>query len=222
MSNSMQAVITGDLVKSTKVDKKGYTRLISTLKKTFQTITSLYSDNDKSIAFDIFRGDSFQGIIPNPKFALNASLIIRSCLRKSQSENSSLNWDARTAIGIGSVDSVPENVSEGTGEAYKYSGSSLDQMKSEQRLTIITPWEKVNNEMRSQTALLDAIMAKWTPPQAEIVFELLQGKPRKAISKEFDISQAAVHYRVKGAGWLAIQKFIERYQNVIKNKISHD
>ncbi len=220
MEDKLYAVITGDIVNSTKVDKQHYSRLLETLKGSFDRITTQYTNGKSSITFDVFRGDSFQGVVPKPEFALHATLIIRSCLRKSQPGKVSYNWDARTAIGIGSIDYLPDQASEGTGQAYKYSGPLLDQMKTEQRLSIVTPWKEINNEMKSQAALLDAVIAKWSPPQAEIVLELLKGKSRKAIAEKFDISQAAVHYRVKGAGWFAIKKFLHRYENILKNKLN--
>lgn len=219
MEKSIYAVITGDIVNSTKVDKKYYDQLLDTLKNAFSRINDQYAQDDTPISFGIFRGDSFQGVIPNPEVALSASLIIRSFLRKSQPKKISYNWDARTAIGIGTIDYLPAKVSEGTGEAFKYSGTHLDRMQTEQRLSIVTPWKEINDEMKSQTALLDAIIAKWSPLQAEVVLELLEGKSRKEIGKKFDISQAAIHYRVKGAGWFAIKKFLHRFENILKNKL---
>lgn len=216
----IKSVITGDIVNSTKVEDNQYAKLIECLKTSFSRIAELHSNKSSEIIFDIFRGDGFQGLIPNPVAALHASLIIRSSLRKAQPSDSSFNWDARTAIGIGTIDYLPDNASEGIGKAYRHSGTSLDQMKTSQRLAIITPWGVVNNEMESQTALLDAVISKWSPSQAEIVLELLKGKSRKKISTEFDISQAAVHYRIKGSGWLAIEKFLQRYKNIITQQIA--
>ncbi len=217
-TKSLYAVLTGDVVGSSKVSKEDRDLLIDTLKASFDKINALNTNDSHSISFDIYRGDSFQGIITDPASALPASLVIRSWLRKTQPEKSSINWDARTAIGIGSIDYLPEKVSEGDGEAYRRSGPLLDAMKTDERLTINTPWKELNEELEVQTALLDAVIAKWSANQAEIVAELLDGKPRKQIGKEFGISQAAVHYRVKGAGWFAVEKLLERYKNVIRVK----
>ncbi|MDR8392304.1 SatD family protein [Aliifodinibius sp. S!AR15-10] len=212
------AVITGDLVDSSKVGQEHRELLINTLKESFKLTNSLNTDPENSISFDIYRGDSFQGVIPDPSLGLAASLVIRSSLRKAQPESSPVSWDARTAIGIGSINNLPEAVSEGDGEAYRRSGPHLDKMKPEQRLVINTPWKEVNDEMRPPAALLDAVIAKWSPPQAEIVLELLKDKSRITIGEEFGISQAAVHYRVKGAGWFAINQFLLRYKNIIQKK----
>ncbi|MGE5409759.1 MAG: hypothetical protein ACM3MI_02275, partial [Clostridiales bacterium] len=73
------AVITGDIVKSRKIAPKDIDSVISSLKEVFGLI------NDKLLnkegAFEIFRGDSFQGIVPYPEKALLVSLIIRAHLR---------------------------------------------------------------------------------------------------------------------------------------------
>lgn len=214
----MRSVITGDIVNSTKVEGPQHKSLMSSLKASFSCISKQFGSTSSEIKFNIFRGDSFQGIIPNPSAALHASLIIRSSLRKAQPADSSFSWDARTAIGIGTIDYLPKEASEGDGEAYRYSGRSLDQMETNQRLAVKTPWETVNDEVESQAALLDAVIAKWSPSQAEIVLELLQDRSRKEISSEFDISQAAVHYRIKGSGWTAIEKFLQRYNNIMNKK----
>lgn len=216
--NKLYAVITGDIVGSSRAGNDR-SFLLDALKNAFDRMQSIYRDQSKTIAFDIFRGDSFQGVISNPGLALAASLIIRSTLRKNQPSGQSSNWDARTAIGIGMIDYLPKNISEGDGEAYRRSGPCLDKMKKEQRLSIITPWKEVNEEMKAQASLFDAIIAKWSPQQAEVVLELLEGKSREEIGKVFDISQAAVHYRVKGSGWFGVEKFLDRYQIVLNERM---
>ncbi|MDZ7693358.1 MAG: hypothetical protein U5K69_19950 [Balneolaceae bacterium] len=222
--NSMYAIITGDIVESSKIAGKEKKKLFKALQEGFSWIqtNSPSHDKEQNSSFELFRGDSFQGAIPAPLFALPASLAIRSILRKSQPESSSTSWDARIAIGIGTIEYLPRDVSSGDGEAYRRSGRLLDAMKGEERLLIETPWPHVNEELNTQAALLDAIIAKWSPPQAETVLKLIEDKSRKTIADEFGISQAAVHYRVKGAGWHAIKKFLERYKTLITENIQSD
>ncbi|MDX1618094.1 MAG: hypothetical protein R3224_04875 [Balneolaceae bacterium] len=218
-SNRLFAVITGDVVDSSKTRDEHRARLNDALKASFEAATRLFSGkNEGAVSFDIFRGDSFQGVLYNPADALAASLVIRASLRKFQPAGSSTSWDARTAIGIGTIGYLPDTVTEGDGEAYRRSGPMLDEMKSGERLLIATPWEQADAEFAPPAALLDAVIAKWTSQHAETVLELLAGRSRKAIGRIFDISQAAVHYRIKGAGWFAIEKFLQRFRSVIREK----
>lgn len=210
------AVLTGDLVDSTKLDEEQLERYLLTLKQSFGEVGSSV---EKS-SFDIFRGDSFQGLIGNPAHALSAGILIRSYLRMSQPENSDVIWDARTAVGIGAIDSWPERVPEGNGEAFRKSGALLDRMKTDERQLIATPWQEINEEMNVAFGLLDAVINKWSPQQAEVVFLLMKGHSRKQIGKELGISQAAISYRVRGAGWTAVEKLLKRYMKMMKKKMA--
>jgi hypothetical protein len=216
------AVLTGDVVESSQLDAADKGMVIDALKETFQHIQEWgrAAGSDKTEPdFDIFRGDSFQGLLADPKNALKAALYIRAVMRKSQPADKEINWDARMALGIGTVDLLPENVSEGDGPAYRKSGPVLDGLKGDHRLAVTTPWDEVNNEFKATCALLDAVITKWTAPQAEITWLLLEGQKAKDIAEELGISQAAVHYRVKGAGWFAIEAALQRYREVIDSKL---
>lgn len=213
MDNNFYGVITGDIVDSSKASDAAL--LLQALGEGFEIVKNLPGHTDSS--FEIFRGDSFQGLL-KPEAALKASIIIRANLRKHQPESEQVYWDARTAIGIGTVDYLPENITEGDGEAFRLSGPNLDSMKGDHRLAIHTTWENLNEELSTEAALLDAVIAKWRPHQAEIVLELLQQRERKEISERLDISQAAVHYRIKNAGWFAVQKLLKRFETVIGQK----
>lgn len=213
------AVITGDIVDSSKVEEAHYTTLLEALRSSFSLVKT--DSGGQNASFEIFRGDGFQGIMDKPWRALHASLIIRANLRKNQPDQHTVSWDARTAVGIGEVDYLPENVSEGDGPAFRFSGPLLDNMKGEHRLSVRTPWEALNEELEPEAALLDAIIAKWTASQAEVVLELLRKKSRKDIARQLDISQAAVHYRVKGSGWFAIEIFLKRFERLIKKHLEN-
>lgn len=214
----LHAVLTGDVVASSKI-KEERPLLNEILKNAFQTVQK-QRPNLIAAPFDIFRGDSFQGVLAEPEFALQSSLLIRALLRSRQPEQESHSWDARIAIGIGTIEYLAERGSEGDGEAYRRSGPRLDTLKGEHRLSIQTPWDALNEEMETEAALLDAIIAKWSPAQAETIIKLLEDKVQKQIAKELGVSQAAVHYRAKGAGWFAVEKFLDRYKTVIQNQLA--
>ncbi len=214
------AVLTGDIVGSSRLEAREQLVLKDSLKQSFKRVRDMYPDTGPLPSFDVFRGDSFQGVLDDAVYALETSLLIRANLRKDQPPDQEVNWDARIAIGIGEIDYLPDNVSEGDGPAYRSSGPVLDRLKKDIRLEIHTPWQEVNDELNTECALLDALIAGWTPPQAEAVVMLLEGKDRKQIGRELKISQAAVHYRVKGSGWFAVEKFINRYHTIITKNIN--
>ena len=106
----INAVITGDLVKSGRIKDGDIEVVINSLKVTFDEISKELLDGSGN--FEIFRGDSFQGLIQKPELALLIAIIIRARLRTYEPSLSlsgkkntktilSAYSDARVAIGIG-------------------------------------------------------------------------------------------------------------------------
>ncbi len=219
--HSMYAVLTGDVVDFTKLAAEDRRRLVDALKTSFEYVRRNASAPGE-VAFDRFRGDSFQGVLPDPRQALQAVVTIRAALRSAQPEGSDVSWDARVAVGIGRIEVLPKRVTEGDGEAFRRSGPALDGMKGRRRLSISTPWPAIDEEMDVSTALLDAVIAKWSPKQAEVVLELLKDKSQEQIASSCNISQSAVSYRVQGAGWFAVERFLERYRKVIHRQLQDE
>jgi hypothetical protein len=224
----LNAVITGDLVKSRKIIDADIVPVIESLKETFNTINHKLFEGKGS--FEIYRGDSFQAFVPKPELALLVAIIIRARLRTyepsfSLSGNSKntkpiLNayTDARIAIGIGAVSSIATRITESQGEAFIKSGHAFDAMiKDNGCLAINTPWANTNEELEVTCKLADAIIKKWTVSTAEAMYyHLLYGKNQKELALQFEISQPGVHKRLMLYGNLnSIQAFIKRYQKLI-------
>lgn len=221
------AVLTGDLVKSRYIKDGDIETVITSLKETFIELNKKLFSNKAS--FQIYRGDSFQAIIPKPELALIAAIIIRSHLRAFESRykingkksNKPINYvytDARIAIGIGSVSYIGDSVSESNGEAFQKSGYLLDRLKKEnQRLGIDTPWENINKELVVESKLADAVISRWTANTAKAIFiHLLDKKNQSELAIILNISQPASHKRLVTYGNIgSIQAFMERYIDLI-------
>ena len=240
-TGKIYAVLTGDLIGSSRFRIQQREEVLSNLKDSFKKI----SPDIIASQFVVFRGDSFQGVLSRPDEALNAALIIRaSLLSKFKGKRTRL--DARIAIGIGTIDYLPpDQAGEGDGEAFRNSGLELDKMKkSEQNLIIRTPWTEINEELRTECALLDALIQRLTKEQAEAIAyqlpkkEFLGTKPphyqdlksqyqvliheiitQEDIAKILNISQSALSQRLKTGGFWAIQVFLERFKMIIQDKV---
>jgi len=221
------AVLTGDLVKSRSIKDGDIKTVITSLKETFIELNNKILFNKAS--FQIFRGDSFQAIIPNPELALITAIIIRSRLRTFESRykingkksNKPINYvytDARIAIGIGNVSYLGDNVTESQGEAFQKSGYLLDQLKKgNDRLGINTPWENINKELVVESKLADAVISRWTANTAEAIFiHLIDQKNQSQLASILNISQPASHKRLVTYGNIgSIQSFMNRYFELI-------
>ncbi|MCF6224047.1 MAG: hypothetical protein L3J34_10015 [Flavobacteriaceae bacterium] len=205
------AVLTGDIIGSRKVNN--IEDLISALKYVFADIKK-----NTSIIFDteIYRGDSFQIVILNPKDALLFAVLVRVGLKAKTTVNSNSTsipidklWDARIAIGVGKA-IVKSKIIESNGEAFQLSGLEFDKLKKERsKLNILTVWESQNLTFNIIIKLLDIIIDKWTKLTSEVVYEyLLKNKTQSKMAKQLGISQPAIHKRLSIANIDVIENSI--------------
>lgn len=219
----MKAVLTADLIESSLYEEEVLKKVLDTLSSEFDHIVKDYKV--KGVRFNIYRGDSFQGIVENPANALLISLQIKSAinrihLKKTKKHKTySKIADFKIAIGIGAIDLERKAISESNGQAFQFSGRSLDEMKAENRKTRIkTPEQEVDDEFNTSFYLLDIITDKWSTASAEVVYYLLKGYKEREIAEELNITQSAVNQRKKASGWEAINVLLERYEYVITKR----
>lgn len=220
----MVAVLTADLIDSSKYKKEVLEKVLNTLKEEFSHVADVYGE--EFVRFKIYRGDSLQGVIKKPEEALKIALQLKAAVNRihfketKKSRTYSRLADLRIAIGIGTQDFEREAISESNGQAFQFSGRTLDEMKFENRKTKIqTPREDINGEFNTSFFLLDTITDKWSTASAEVVYYLLAGLLEKEVAAEINISQSAVNQRKKASGWEAISTLLDRYSAVTKNKL---
>lgn len=214
-AGKIYAVLTGDLIGYSRFKPKDREKVLSILKGTFRKLPP----GMIASKFHIFRGDSFQGVLSMPDEALLAALIIRSCLISGFSGKSH-RIDTRIAIGLGTIDRLGKRAGEGDGEAFRNSGKGLDSMKKgDHNITALTPWKELNDELRAECALLDALIMRWSREQAEAVMYHIMGQTQEEIARSLNISQPAVFQRLRTSGMRAVQEFLQRYRETVKYNV---
>ena len=215
-NNDLYAVITGDIVRSSRLGADQRRRLLSRLKSSFKAVERIFPGT-VCAPFEMHRGDSFQGVLSKPEAALRTALIIRASVRYGVERGRGQSaLDARLALGIGTIDVLPRGrVREGDGVAFRRSGLTLDTMKGDRRLLIRTPWPEVDAELHTECALLDALVRRWTTGQAQAMLGQLRGLSQADAAREFGISQPSVQERLKGANAWAIEELCRRYERLI-------
>jgi hypothetical protein len=217
LENSLCAVITGDLVRSSKLEYKERESVLSGLRESFRSTEELLQlHDDILLPFGIFRGDSFQIVMTRPEHALLVSLLLSLRLSLSGGEK---NISARVSIGIGTIDYVPAsgNVGEADGVAFRLSGKMLDSMKQkDQGLLITTPDPVMNMMLETQCAFFDLIAARWTAIQKELIMGKLSGLTQEEIAVRHGKSQSTVSQGLKAAGFDAVKKFVSNYESLFE------
>jgi hypothetical protein len=221
----MVAVLTADLVESSLYEEEVLEKVLNTLKAEFTHIRDNYGEDN--VRLKIYRGDSFQGVIKKPEEALKIALQIKAAVNRIHLKKTKKNKayskiaDFKIAIGIGTQNIEREAISESNGQAFQFSGRTLDEMKTEnQKTRLKTELEEVNAEFNTSFFLMDTITDKWSTASAEVVYYLLSGLIEREIATEINISQSAVNQRKKAAGWEAISELLIRYRNVITKRFN--
>lgn len=222
----MIAVLTADLVDSTLYEEEVLREVLNTLRAEFESIAA--SHGAERVRLHIYRGDSFQGVVKNPEEALQIALQLKTAVNRIHLKKTKKNRayskiaDFKLAIGIGTQELEREEIAESNGQAFQFSGRTLDAMKSENRKTgLKTSLENINEEFQTSFLLMDTITDKWSTASAEVVYYLLRGLKERAIAVEIDISQSAVNQRKKAAGWEAIASLLDRYRAVISTQFKN-
>ena len=210
--NKIYAVITGDIVKSGKFGSDRE-KALKILKDTLNSIKNFKGKSIGGIS-DIFRGDSFQIVISEPKHALEIAIYLKAQLLSKTIKGE--NIDVRIAIGIGTIESLNrKNIKESDGEAFRLSGKALDGISKYRRFSIKSSIDELNKQLEFISSSIDSITRRWSPEQAEAILLWLKGYTQISISKKLGISQPAVNQRLQLGGHFTLSESFELFKHLI-------
>jgi len=199
----LSAVITADIVNSTKLSKAEYKRLMKSLEEILQ-----------SYQHEFFRGDSFQVFVKSPDQALRVLLQARTVAMKLSESSPS---DIRASIGIGQVKLPVKSFQTASGDVFILSGRSFDKMVKDERLIIVSDEKNkaVNLGLKLISQFIDYLFQRLTFKQAAVVYELLMDRSQIDTAKKLKKSQATIHKHIQAAGWPQTEKLLTDYKELI-------
>ncbi len=179
------AVLTGDLVKSSRLTNVESSGAMARLKK---VATAFAEQHPNSVVgrMDTFRHDSWQLLLENPALAFRIAVFLRAAL-KLQSD-ASTKYDTRISIGIGKVELVSKRrISDSRGPAFTCSGKGLDAIDG-RCLALVTGddpstlWHMLE---RGVVPLIDCVVSDWTPTESRAVYGALKGWTQEESAKNW-------------------------------------
>jgi hypothetical protein len=203
---SIKAVLTADIVNSTKLTSDKERKLRGALQDIFQ-----------HHKIEFFRGDSFQAYIRDPQLALKLALLSRAAAITLSRDNKNMKTDVRISIGIGTVESQVRTLQTARGEAFLLSGRNFDVIsRSQQRLAIAASNPMAQLALQVIADYLNAIFAEMTGKQAEVILELLKGKTQKLAARKLKKTKSTIHQRVVSARWPEVEKLMAQFDEILK------
>ena len=205
----IRAVLTGDIVNSTRLNK-------ATEKKLLQFVRQLFRQHK----LEFYRGDSFQAYSKQAADALRLSLLCRTAAISLSRSANTVPSDIRVSIGIGEVIAPVRTLKTAKGQAFVLSGRAFDEIvKTDSRLAISTGNVLANEGLQVIADYLNAIFNGMTGKQAEVIFELLRGETQQAVAYKLKKTKSTIHQRVTSGHWPEIEKLLQRYENIINQLI---
>ena len=200
------AVITGDIIASSKLTpvkrKKLQNRLSSFIKKTTETFPDFKAEQ--------FRGDSLQYVFTKKRAAALRSALSLYCYLAAE------DFKIRQSIGLGEITFSTNNVTTSDGTAFRISGENVDELKKRAELFNIASVDTVfNDEWKVHSVSLNYILERLSNAQAEAVYLQLQNTKQEDIARALHISQPSVHQRLQAAGWNVMNKILQRFEATI-------
>ena len=198
------AVITADIVNSTHFSQEITSKWLEELITVLKTSTDL----NWALPPEVYRGDSFQGVLENAGQALKAAILARAYIRSKKYDKTET--DIRIAIGIGEIEKLTDRPGTSDGEAFRLSGYLADHIKQQKaRIAIALP--RPSQPLAAVMDMLETLLEGWTAPQSEVVTGLLKNETISQIAEQLKISQSAVSQRVNASKWWAVDHLIQTF-----------
>ena len=210
---AIAAVLTGDIVNSTKLLLTQEARLIKALDEVLGRFPG------KQRLHEFYRGDSFQVYLEEPVEALRLALVCRAlAIEVTGDEETEVVSDIRISIGIGEVKLPIHQLGVAKGEAFILSGRRFDALQqSEQRLAIGCGVPLADIGFQVMADYLDSIYKGMTAKQARVIQELLQGTTQQQLATTLNKSKSTISQLANTGRWAEIEKLLSQYGQLIKN-----
>jgi hypothetical protein len=178
------AVLTGDIIGSSKLGPEGLDAAMSLLRRLAEEFEETHPESVVGQP-EVFRGDSWQLVLQRPALALTAAVFIRAGFKAGD-------FDTRVGIGLGTVERLnTERISQSVGPAFVRSGQALDQLGKDQTLALprfdeAAPAGSAHTALgmlEAGVGLLDALVVRWTQRESVAVYGALRGLSQEAISE---------------------------------------
>lgn len=209
------AVVSGELAPGSRVSDEQFSKIPDLLRASFQAVNRLLKGKGK-LSYEIIRMDEFLGLSESPEDCMRSVIMLFSAFRFLSYKELKERLDLKMCVGIGPVEFAQDHLRESAGTAFRTATDGNSKMKRNKRIRIITTNNVLNEEFELSCSFMDILIHDWSDEQAEAMFLNLTGKNQMEISQMLGISQPAVNRRLKAAHADTIQKFIRRFEHLLK------
>lgn len=200
----MTSIITGDVINSRNTDSSVW---LPELKKVLEEV------GESPTVWEIYRGDSFQVEVAEPKDVLEVAFKLKAAIKTIKK------LDVRMSIGLGDKSYSATSITESNGSAFANSGDGFEQLqRARQTLMIKSDFPDFDEEMNLYLRLLLISMDNWTAKSAEYVtLNLQQEMTQEEVAKKLNIGQSAVSERHQRSCYNEMKEVDARFRKQLQS-----
>ena len=201
--NKNAAVLTGDVIASSKITVGKRKKLLKTMQEAMQKATGILPDFKP----EIFQGDSFQGYtVEKTSEALRAGIYIIMYLLNE-------GFGIRISAGLGNILFESDNSLTSDGTAFHHSGRNMELIKKKDLvLAIGTDDGTLQSEWDVHATTLNFLLKRCTSLQAAALLQMLEKKTQQEAADNLKVKQPAIQQRLQAAGWPVLQTILNRFE----------
>ncbi|MCW4470599.1 hypothetical protein OGH69_16630 [Flavobacterium sp. MFBS3-15] len=205
----MQAVITADIVNSTKLKPKDFKGLVNDIENMFEAPNRV----------EFYRGDSFQALIAEGADAYRLMLLARL---KAITYSAKERTDIRMGISLGTVNTETGHLGSNLEEIFISSGRTFEKFgKQGSQLLLINCGEEAADFSYGLIArYTDSLLGRISAKQAFAMYHLLSGKSQKEIAALLEKSEPTISEHIKKARFDELKNLLDDFENLTK-RIAH-
>ncbi|MDD5556860.1 MAG: SatD family protein [bacterium] len=200
MKNRPIAVITADIVGSTRHDTKNREMLRRLVQRVLSKINKTYQ-KELVLPITVTLGDEFQGVVSPPWKALTLADRLRGLMCCGEKK---LAVELYLSIGIahGTIKKKQESRMQ-EGIAFYLSRRGIDALKESRfrRTKLLTQSEDIDEVADLILSYQDMILSSWTPAQWQAILMRDQGLILKHIGRGLGVAYQNIQKRLKAANW---------------------
>lgn len=202
---AMIAVLTGDIVNSTKMSNDVFAEVISTLKDLLKKAHQKYNATG-----EIYRGDEFQIQFPDPTNAIEFTLLIKLALHLSKFSTKPI--QCTLSLAYGCHDILDEKPNTSSGPVFIDSGRGLEKTQRGDISISFAKTDKSNDkEMILLTQFLNHLLNRLTKTQAELLNQYIESNyaEHKKIADMTGTSRQNISNRLGNIGAFLIRDYVD-------------
>lgn len=205
----MIAVLTGDIVNSTKMSDAVYKKVITNLSALVEQAGKNYQAKG-----EIYRGDEFQIQFPDPIYALECTLLIKLALHLSTATDKPV--QCTLSLAYGSHNHLDEKPNTSSGPVFIESGRGLEKTQRGDISVAFTEDEQLQS-IKLLTQFLNHLLNRLTKTQAKLLYQYIESNfaEHKKLADITGTSRQNISNRLSNIGAYLVRDYIKQINDKI-------